>query len=95
MLKSGVGRLRRRDGVRRTPPFRIVITAGLPLSVYPRERGREGMYATSKPRFASGGYSVYLRILLSNSHVSERVVFCGIESWTSNCVPRRRSIAGR
>jgi hypothetical protein len=70
--------------VRNTPPPTTEIMAGLPQITFEQnikeKAGIEGRYATSNPRFASGGYSVYLRILLSNSHVKLNVSFPGIES---------------
>lgn len=79
MLKSGVGRLSKSDVVRRTPPPLMWIIAGLELDLISRVT-----YATSNPRFASGGYSVYLKILLSNSHVKLKVCSAGIVSRTSS-----------
>lgn len=82
ILKSGVGRYSSKLVVLiYLPPLssKILITAG----------------ATSKPLFASGGYSVYRRIAFSNSYVIVSVDFAGTERTTSMCEARTRSTAGR
>ena len=110
MLKSGVGSgsiklvvlkyaglLLLLSPLSSSPPFPFISVPAtvLLLLASPSSKIRITAGGTSLPLFASGGYSVYLRIAFSNSYANSTVELACTRTNNSICEPLFRSRPGR